>query len=245
MRAMPAYDALAEWFEVLNDDCDYPAWSQYFMRGLRRFGAGGRGLELGCGSGAFSRILTKNGYTMSAGDLSEAMLSKGIRLAREEGCGIEFLRLDARNFKVLSPFDFLLAPNDCYNYVAPEALGKAFRAAHAAIRRGGIFWFDVSSPRKLREKVANTVMADDREEVTYLSFNRLAGQAVEMDVTLFIRGADGRFDRFDELHIQYIHEEEAVLAALQAAGFEVLSVEGHLGEEKASSDRLNFICRRM
>lgn len=241
---MQAYDALAEWFECFNADCDYPAWSQYFMRGLARLGAGKRGLELGCGSGAFSRILTKNGYTMSAGDISEAMLSKGMRLAREAGCAIEFLRLDARNFKVLGRYDFILSPNDCYNYLAPKELPAAFRAAHAAIKKGGLFWFDVSSPCKLREKVANTVMADDRDDATYLSFNKLEGDAVTMDVTLFVRGRDGRFDRFDELHTQYIHEEEAVLAALQAAGFEVLSVEGHLGEEKASSDRLNFICRR-
>lgn len=242
---MRAYDALAEWFEYLNDDCDYLAWSQYFIRGLTRLGAGKRGLELGCGSGAFSRILTKNGYTMSAGDISEAMLSKGARLAREQGLFVEFLRLDARRFKAPRRYDFLLSPNDCYNYLSSEELPAAFRAARAALKSDGIFWFDISSPRKLRGKVANTVMADDRDEVTYLSFNRLEGDRVEMDVTLFVRGKDGRFDRFDELHTQYIHEEEAVRAALQAAGFEVLFIEGHLGEEKASSDRLNFICRKI
>ena len=48
-----AYDYLSEWFEFLNDDCDYALWSQYFIEGLSRFGAGRKGLELGCGSGAF------------------------------------------------------------------------------------------------------------------------------------------------------------------------------------------------
>ena len=46
-----AYEFLAKWFECLNDDCDYPAWSQYFLSGLARLGAGRRGLEVGCGSG--------------------------------------------------------------------------------------------------------------------------------------------------------------------------------------------------
>ena len=45
-----AYDHLSEWFEYLNDDCDYPAWSQYFLSGLAALGAGRKGLEVGCGS---------------------------------------------------------------------------------------------------------------------------------------------------------------------------------------------------
>ena len=65
-----AYDSLAEWFEYLNDDCDYPVWSQYFIDGLRRLGAGVRGLELGCGSGAFSRALVRAGYRMTGADIS-------------------------------------------------------------------------------------------------------------------------------------------------------------------------------
>ena len=102
----------------------------------------------------------------------------------------------------------------------------------------------MSSPYKLRRKVADNISADDREDVTYLSFNSLDGDRVEMDVTLFVRRSDGAFDRFDEHHTQYIHEEEDVSAALAGAGFSLIRAEGHLGEGKEGSDRLNFICRK-
>ena len=115
---------------------------------------------------------------------------------------------------------------------------------HHAVKKGGIFWLDISSAYKLRHKVADNISADDREDVTYLSFNSLAKDRVEMDVTLFVRRKDGAFDRFDEHHTQYIHEEEDVSAALSGAGFSPIRVEGHLGEAKRESDRLNFICRR-
>lgn len=242
---MQSYESLAEWFEYLNDDCGYENWSQYFIHGLAALGAGKRGLELGCGSGAFSRALTKNGYTMSGADISDAMLSKAARLAGEAGLSIEYIHADARKFKTPNKYDFILAPNDCYNYLAPKEFPSAFRCAAQALHRGGIFWFDISSPCKLREKVADNMFADDREDVTYLSFNRLYDDRVEMDVTLFVKGADGRFTRFDELHTQYIHEEAPVTEALRFAGFDVLAVEGHLGEEKAGSDRWNFICRKV
>ncbi len=240
---MQAYDTLAEWFEYLNDDCGYPKWSQYFLRGLRELGAGERGLELGCGSGYFSRALTREGFRMTAGDLSQPMLSKGARLAAEEGINVEFLRLDARRFSVRKKYDFVLAANDVYNYLPPEALAGAFRSAANALRKGGIFWFDVSSPCKLRGKVADTVSVDDRDEVTYLAFNRLLEDHVEMEVSLFVRGEDGRYTRSDETHVQYLHEKEAIEEAL--AGFEVLREEGHLGGPWEGSDRWNFICRKV
>ena len=240
-----AYEYLAEWFEYLNDDCDYQKWSQYFIRGLEALQAGRSGLELGCGSGAFSRVLTKNGYTMTGIDRSEAMLTKAAQLAAREGLSIRFLRGDVRNLRALPAFDFLLAPNDCYNYVPPAQLGGAFGKAAACLKRGGLFWFDVSTPCKLRGKVADTVSADDRDDVTYLSFNRSEGNAVIMDVTLFVREKDGRFSRYDEIHTQYIHEEAEIVSALRHAGFDVLNVEGHLGENKEGSDRWNFICRRV
>lgn len=237
-----AYDSLAEWFEYLNDDCDYPKWSQYFIDGLSRLGAGKRGMEVGCGSGAFCRTLSKQGYTMVGVDLSAPMLEKAQELARSEGLRIPFVQMDAVHLKALAKQDFILAPNDCYNYIPPEKLKTAFQRAASCLKRKGIFWFDLSSARKLRQKVADTVCADDRDEVTYLSFNRLCVDRVEMEVTLFVKGMDGRYDRYDETHVQYIHREEAVLSALGEAGFDVLSVEGHLGEDRQNSDRLNFIC---
>lgn len=239
---MGAYDFLAEWFETLNDDCDYFAWSQYFIEGLARLGAGKRGLELGCGSGAFCRALQRAGYFMSGADLSLPMLTEAEKRAREEGLSISFFRADAAALRAPERYDFILAPNDVFNYIPREKLPRAFRAVKRCLVPGGIFWFDVSSPHKLLRKVADTVSVDDREEVTYLGFHRGKEDCVETDVTLFVRRGDGSYSRFDERHIQYIHEEETLKNAL-LPDFEVLSAEGALGGEKAESDRVNFICR--
>jgi len=239
-----AYDFLADRFEELNDDCGYAQWSQYFLEGLSRYGAGSCGLELGCGSGAFCRRLARAGYTMSGADISQPMLVRADFLARKEGLRIRYFQADAVNFTSPERYDFILSPNDCYNYIPHGKLACACRHAAAALKKGGIFWLDISSPYKLREKIANNVFADDREDVTYLVFNTLKEDRVEMDVTLFQRRGDGAFDRFDEHHTQYIHTMEEMRAALERAGFEILSLEGHCGEDAARSDRINFICRK-
>jgi hypothetical protein len=100
--------------------------------------------------------------------------------------------------------------------------------------------FDISSKRKYQQKLSDSVSADDREDVTYLAFNNLQGDRAVLDVTLFVKRPDGTFDRFDEQHVQYVYEEEEIVQALQDCGFTLQSVEGHLGEDKANSDRLLF-----
>lgn len=238
-----SYRYLAEWFEYLNDDCDYLAWSQYFIDGLRKLNAGSAGLELGCGSGAFARALSHAGFHMSGADISLPMLTKAERMAREEGLPIKFFYADAASMKTPEKYDFILSPNDCYNYIPQEKLPVAFKGAARALKKGGLFWFDISSAEKLRKKVANNIFADDREQVTYLCFNKLKERSVEMDVTLFVKRADGAFDRFDENHTQYIHTEKDVCKALEPV-FTVLAVEGHLGGDREEADRLNFICQK-
>ena len=239
-----AYDHFAEWFEYLNDDCDYETWSQYFINGLRSLKAGPRGLELGCGSGAFCRALAKAGFSMSGADCSAPMLTEAERRAREEGLNIAYFLTDAASPKAPEKYDFILSPNDCYNYIPQEKFAAAFKGAAKLLKKGGIFWFDVSSAYKLREKIADNIFADDRDEVTYLSFNKLFEKRVEMEVSLFVRRGNV-YERFDEKHIQYIHEEKEILSALKGAGFDVLSVEGALGGNKSKSDRLNFICKKI
>ena len=141
-------------------------------------------------------------------------------------------------------FDFATAINDCVNYIPANKLRSAFKNVRSGLKKGGIFLFDISSEKKIQGKIANTVSVDDRDDVTYLSFNRPEADGVTMEVTLFAKRADGAFDRLDETHRQYIYKEEEILSALEDCGFDVLEVEGHLGEDKMTADRITFLAQK-
>lgn len=243
MEKQSAYACLAEWFEYLNDDCGYENWSQYLIAELASFPVR-RGLDVGCGSGYFTRALFRAGYEMTGLDVSAEMLNKAEELSLKEGARGKYLLGDIARFKPLEKYDFATAINDCVNYIPQKKLLSAFKNVYSALNKNGIFLFDISSPRKFREKIANTVCADDREEITYLCFNGIRGDEAVMDVTLFVRRPDGAFDRLDERHIQYIYEEEEILSALSESGFTLLKSEGFLGGEKASSDRICFLAKK-
>ena len=84
MKRKRAYGALAGWFEYLNDDCGYDKWSQYLISGIGKFPAARSGLDIGCGSGRFTRDFRRAGYEMTGLDVSPEMLAKAEQLAREE-----------------------------------------------------------------------------------------------------------------------------------------------------------------
>ena len=257
MKRDGAYAHLARYYEYLCDDCDYERWSQYFVCLLREGLCGGgannsapcslqgkKGIDFGCGSGVFTRALARVGCKMTGVDISAEMLSVAEKKTREEGLGATYLLGDISRFKGIEKYDFALAANDVLNYVPKEKLVLAIKRAAAALNTGGVFVFDISSKNKFLNKIDQKVSADDRDDLTYISFGKVLGDVATLDVTLFLRREDGAFTRYDELHTQFVYEESEIVSALTLAGFNVLSVTGLYGEDKSAADRVCFLAKK-
>ena len=226
-------------FEYLNRDCDYPKWSRYLLEKLASLGVGPVGADIGCGNGTFTRALARAGYVMTGVDISPSMLTAARRLADDEGVRCEFLLGDITKLKLKDRADFAVAINDCVNYVPPQKLKSTFAKVYSCLNAGGVFHFDISSEHKIRNVIADNMFGEDGDEVSYMWFNTPEEDGVTMELTFFVRAADGRYDRFEETHRQYAHREEDVLSALRAAGFSTVGSEGDLGTADKSL-RINF-----
>ncbi len=233
-----SYIALGGWFEYLNADCDYLTWSQYLLNRIKSAGTYTGGLDIGCGNGYFTRALNKAGYKVDGVDISQSMLSVARQKAAKEGVRCEFLCGDITKLKVCRKVDFCTAVNDCINYVPKDKLKTAFARVYAATNANGAFFFDISSQNKIRNIIGENLFGEDGEDISYLWFNKQTKEGVQMDLTFFIRQADGRYERREETHIQYAHSEEEVISALREAGFARVECEGHLGGDK--SERIQF-----
>ena len=243
MERKTAYAHLAKWFEYLNDDCDYENWSQYLIAKLRPFSFR-TGLDVGCGGGWFTRAFQRAGYQMTGLDISPEMLDFAQEQALKSGLRSEYLLGDITRFRSPKKYGFVTAINDCINYIPKARLLSAFKKVYALLEKDGVFLFDISSERKFKNKIANTVSVDDRDDVTYFSFNKEEEDGVTMEVSHFVRRKDGLFERLDETHRQYRYTGEEILSALSSAGFTILEKEGHLGEDLLASDRVCFLAKK-
>ena len=155
-----SYSALGRWFEYLNNDCDYEQWSQYLIKLLKKENAGRNGLDIGCGNGYFTRSLTKAGFCVTGIDISPQMLDTALTLALKEGIKAEFLLGDITKLKVNAKQDFCIAINDCINYIPKNKLKAALTHVKGCLKKGGVFIFDISSEKKLKNTLGNNLFAE-------------------------------------------------------------------------------------
>lgn len=221
------YSVLGALYDGLGHH-NYTAWSAYLMGLLRAAGVepGSRVVDCACGTGGITLELARAGYRMTGVDLSAAMLSEAAGKAARAGCAVPFVRQDITNLRVHRPMDAALCVCDGVNYLTDDDALQGFLAsARRGLRAGGVLLFDISTDDKLRA-MAGQLYGEDDDDFAYLWFNDLEdnGRVLAMDVTVFTRDEDGRFQRGQEHHRQRLWSRTEVEEALVAAGFGLMGV---------------------
>ena len=227
---MPAYQAFAGLYDALMDDVDYDAWAGYYLALIGRMGVTPRTLcDCACGTGAMSVRFARQGIRVTGVDLSVDMLELARQKALQYGVQAMFVCQDMCALALPRPVDALVCACDGMNYLLDDDRLRAFFArARQALKPGGALAFDISSAYKLRKTLGNNFFGEDRGDIAYLWSNRFdeSAETVTMDLTFFTRESDGRYRRFDELHVQKAHEPEHLLALLAECGFSGAQVFG-------------------
>lgn len=67
-----------------------------------------------------------------------------------------------------------------------------------------------------------------------------------MDLAFFVKGEDGRFDKFEENHLQRAYKNEEIIELLKSAGFENIKTYGDFKLEapQKDSERVFFVCKK-
>ena len=239
MRNNDSYTALAEVYDSLMYDVDYDRWAAY-MIGL--IGEPPKKVaEVACGTGNLTLRLLQAGYDVVASDASEEMIGLASKKAAKAGIGGCFMAADMRA-PVCFGADVVISAMDGVNYLTEDGdAGAFFEAAYASLKPGGRLLFDISSEYKLREIVGDNFFYDDGDDVTYYWENEICGNAVNMELTIFIR--DGEvYRRGDESHTQRIYERAELERLLSESGFGDIEVFGFgtLEEPDENAERLQF-----
>lgn len=222
------YERFAEVYDSLMDDFDYPRWADYYVELVRRAGGNPKRMaECGCGTGSMTVEFADMGIRVTGMDLSAEMLRQAQVKARRKGQQIIFVEQDMRALEVPRPVDTVVCACDGVNYLTEAQDVQAFfDAAFRALKPGGVLAFDISTGAKLLEMPGN-VYAEDRDDVTWMWFSEAEpDRRVRMDIAFFLRGEDGRYERFDEEQLQRAHLPEELTAALTQAGFADVRIYG-------------------
>lgn len=180
-------------------------WNNYIERPamaslLEKRVTGKRVLDLGCGSGLFTRMLKDWGADVIGSDLSDGL----VKIAREENPDLEFVVENATNTSFDdSSFDFVTSSMMAHYF---EDLGDLFMEVNRLLKTGGEFVFSMQHPFKEALKTIK-----DGKKRTYIldKYNTCEKKVFEMTGM--------------EL-TAYTHTVQMVFEALVGSGFEVLDI---------------------
>lgn len=248
---MEQYSDFAFIYDELMNDVDYNGWIKYIEEIIEKENVKVQNiLELACGTGNLTIPLTKKNYDIAGIDISDQMLNVAREKAEKEGVELVLLQQDIAELDFdVTNLDCILCACDGFNYITyDDDLENVFAKSHELLKDGGLFIFDISSHYKLSTILGNNMHGENRDDISYLWQNYFDDEQnlIEMELAFFVKDANGKFDKFEEVHQQRAYTEDEIIESLQISGFTDIKVYGDFTFEKPKKDseRIFFICKK-
>jgi len=245
---MSSYEALAGWYDALTTDVDYPRWARYVERHFAKAGRPvERVLDLACGTGSLTWELAQAGYEMVGVDLSADMLAVAEEKCRNLEPRPVFFQEPMEALRLPMEVDACVCCLDSVNYVLqPKKVAAAFKRVWECLRPGGLFLFDVDTPKKL-EGMDGQVFLDETEEVFCVWRGEYSRKKRICSLWMDIFHREGEvWLRGEELHRERAYTDEELTGFLKEAGFTKIKRHGELkmAPPKGDEDRIFYSARK-
>ena len=242
---MEIYSDFARVYDMFID-APYDEWVDYLEEIWRKCGLSPEVIcDLGCGTGSLTARLAGRGYSTIGVDISADMLA----IAQQKDNKTLFLQQDMRNFELYGTVDVITCLCDSLNYILDvDEVRRVFALAANYLNPGGLFVFDVNTPHKYANVLADNTFARTEDAGAYIWENFYDDETGlnEYALTIFEQRGD-TYERIEEVHTQKAHGDEELRQALELAGLELVGVYDELGFDapKADSSKVFYVARKV
>ena len=246
---MQTYENFARVYDELMDDVPYEEWADFIIKELKKYDIkDGLMLELGCGTGKMMELMANAGFDMIGVDSSMDML----QIAREKSADADnsmlYLWQDMREFELYGTVRSIISICDSVNYITDEKeLVQVFRLVNNYLDPEGIFLFDFNTEYKYRNVIGDSVIAEDRDDVSFIWYNTYDKEAHlnDIDLSVFVHEKEDMYRKFREEHIQRGYTFVEMKELLEAGGLIFVDAfDGYTnGPVREESERIVMIAR--
>lgn len=246
---MNCYDALAANYDALTGDVEYEKRADFLEKLFRRSRIPVHTvLDLACGTGTMTWILTGRGYEMIGVDGSEEMLAAAMsKSGSVEGIAPVFLHQSMPKLDLYGTVDGAICCLDSLNYLTdPKDVQRTFDRLRLFIAPGGVLIFDINTVEKLRA-LDGQVFLDETEESYCVWRPEYRRGICTYYMDLFQLADDGSWERSLEIHRERAYTVEELTAWLEAAGFGEIRTYGDMKLRRPGENeqRIYFSCIRL
>jgi len=272
---MSSYDGFARVYDTFMDNVPYSEWAGFLKTVLEEFGICGKEnrqekpldlleqerheiLDLGCGTGTLTEMLSEAGYDMIGVDSSEEMLEIAMEKREKSGRDILYLCQDMRNLELYGTVGAAVSVCDTLNYLLQEEeVVSVFSLVNNYLYPGGIFIFDFNTVYKYQKIIGDVTIAENREECSFIweNFYHREEEINEYDLTIFVKDKvsdtetpENLYDcyrKYQETHYQRGYTLKQMICFTEKAGLQfvkAMDADTH-GEVTEQSERIYVIAR--
>ena len=245
---MSCYSSLARAYDDLTGDVAYEKRADYLEKLFGRSHITVHTvLDLACGTGTMTWLLTGRGYEMIAVDGSEEMLAAAMEKSGSvEGVAPVFLHQSMPKLDLYGTVDAAICCLDSLNYLTgPKDVQRTFERLHLFIAPGGVLIFDINTVAKL-QALDGQVFLDETEDTYCVWRTEYRRGVCTYYMDLFCERPDGAWERSLEIHRQRSYTVEELKRWLEQAGFGEIRTYGDMKMRapKDGEQRIYFTCVR-
>ena len=238
------------YYDLLTENVDYEKRCDYICNLLAENGIGkGILLDLACGTGSLSVLLSQRGFDVIGTDASEDMLTKAQEKKYELAPDAIFLCQKMEELDLFGTINAAVCTLDSINHVTEEEKVKEiFRRVSLFMEDGGIFIFDVNTPYKHRKILADNTFVYDLDEV-YCVWQNNTDEKLLTTVSLDIFEYDGESDsyiRYGEEFSERGYDLDLLIDFAEKFKFEIIGIYDEMTKEplKEDSQRAVFVLKK-
>ena len=224
---MSGYENFAEFYDILMADVDYHARTDYLLKLFKKHGkVPTLLLDLACGTGAFSNLFAKKGIEVISVDASEEMLA----VARENSVLMQtdvlYLCQSAEELDLYGTVDGAICCLDSINHITDfKKLKTAFKKVSLFMEKDSLFIFDVNTPYKHTDILADNTFVIEQEHIFCVWQNSYCKKNGTTDICLDFFVKDGEiYNRYSDSFSERAYSFEQLTQMLCDAGFEVEAI---------------------
>ena len=205
-------------------------------------------VELGCGTGSFTRVMYGLGYDIMGTDISPEMLNIARNRNAELGLDIMYLEQDMRELDLYCTAGTIVSVCDSINYILEvDELIETFKLVNNFLFPKGVFIFDFNTLHKYRDVIGDTTIAENRQDCSFIWDNYFHEEdnINEYDLTIFARADREKelFSRSVETHYQRGYTYEEMLDIVERSGLKFVAAFDEETHESptAESERIYIV----
>lgn len=218
------YTVLPAYYDELNSDVDYEGYADYLSSEFEVNGASV--LDLGCGTGDLSHILSQRGASVVGLDFSSEMLTLASHKAEQKRLKVFYTCQNMVSFSTGHNYDAVISTFDCLNYLLTKAdLTRAFTCVANELKDGGVFLFDMNAEYKFTNVYADNsyVLESDKVFCAWENYYDEKTKKCDFYINIFVE-ENGLYRRCSEVQTERMFTLDEIKSALKKAGLTFVSV---------------------